>query len=62
MKKQDLIDANEWFKVHNIQSFIHRNNTLYVVVDYDFELQLSNAETLYRAEEFRRLKEQDLIK
>lgn len=49
-KIQELNDANEWFKLHDIQSFIDDDNSLYVVVGDGFEIQLSSSEVSYRAE------------
>ena len=47
-KIQQLNDANEWFKLHDIQSFVY-DDSLYVVVGDGFEVQLSSSEVSYRA-------------
>ena len=49
MKKEILINANKWFELHNIRSFIHpKNNTIYIDIG-NFELELSKDEILYRS-------------
>jgi hypothetical protein len=56
MEKNNLIKelkrANEWFKMHDIQSFIDDDNSLYIVVGDGFEIQLSPSEVSYRAQLF----------
>lgn len=58
--KDTLNNANEWFKFHNVPTFIY-DGTMYMQA-YGFEFQLSSAEVFYRAEEYLRLKENNLIK
>lgn len=59
--KDILNDANEWFKLHNIPTFIH-GTEMYIEVD-GLEFQLSSAEVLYRAESYwLTSKENDLTK
>jgi hypothetical protein len=61
MTREDALgNAFEWFKVHNISVFIE-NDTMYIS-DGTFEFQLSSAEVYYRAEEYIRLKTNNLIK
>jgi len=55
-----LKKANNWFKVHNISAFID-DGTMYIR-NGEFEFQLSSAEVYYRAEEYVRLKTNNLIK
>ena len=56
MEKNNLIKelklANEWFKLHYVQSFINDENSLYIVVGDEFEVQLSSSEISYRAQLF----------
>ena len=56
MEKTNLIKelkfANEWFKLHDIQSFIDDENYLFIVAGNGFEIQLSSAEISYRAQLF----------
>lgn len=61
MIREDVLNnAFKWFEVHNISAFID-DNTIYI--DYGtFEFQLSSAEVYYRAEEYVRLKTNNLIK
>ncbi len=51
--------AQEWFKIHNIPTLIY-NNTIYYNQG-SFELELSKDEIIYRAEEYIRLKRNNLI-
>ena len=55
-KKQEAVEANEWFKSEDIQSFIDDDTSVYVVVGDGFEIQISPAEVSYRAELFRNSK------
>jgi len=57
-QKQEAIEANEWFKLQDIQSFICDETSVYVVVGDEFEIQISPAEISHRAELFRDYKEQ----
>lgn len=57
--KKNIDEAQEWFKVHNINTFVNDSNT-YIEVG-DFEFKLCNYEVRYRAEEYKRLKENNLI-
>ena len=52
--KDNLINAEKWFKLHNISSFIQKN-TLYINIEH-FELELSKEEIIYRGNEYKRLK------
>ena len=56
MEKNNLIKelkfANEWFKLHDIQSFIDDENYLFIVAGNGFEIQLSSVEISYRAQLF----------
>ena len=56
-KKQEATEANRWFKLHDIQSFIVDDVDVFVVVGDGFEIQISPAEISYRAELFRDNKE-----
>ena len=56
-KKKEAIEADKWFQLHDIQSFIFDDVDVYVVVDHGFEIQISPAEVSYRAELFRNNKE-----
>ena len=58
--KDNLINAEKWFKLHNISSFTQKNN-LYIKIE-SFELELSEDEIRYRANEYKRLKKNNLIK
>mgnify|MGYP007047555708 FL=1 len=51
--------AQEWFKIHNIPTLIY-NNTIYYN-EGSFEFELSKDEIIYRAEEYTRLKKNNLI-
>ena len=52
--------AQEWFKIHDMPTLIY-NNTIYYN-EGSFELELSKDEIIYRAEEYLRLKRNNLIK
>jgi len=52
--------AQEWFKIHEMPTLIY-NNTIYYN-EGSFELELSKDEIIYRAEEYLRLKRNNLIK
>lgn len=52
-QKQEAVEANEWFKSHDIQSFIVDDTDVFIVVGDGFEIQISPAEVSYRAELFR---------
>ena len=56
-QKQEAVEANEWFKSEDIQSFIDDDTSVYVVVGDGFEIQISPAEISYRAELFRNNKD-----
>ena len=58
--KDNLINAEKWFKLHYISSFIQKN-TLYINIEH-FELELSKEEIIYRGNEYKRLKKNNLIK
>jgi len=60
MTYEILHKALKWFKVHNIDAFIN-NGKMYLRAD-DFEFQLTSEEVEYRAEEYIRLKKNELIK
>ena len=47
MKKETLINCNNWFKLQNIDTFIH-NKKIYLNLG-NFEIELSKKETEYRA-------------
>ena len=50
MEKKTLKYADEWFKLHDIPSFIHpKKDTIYIDIG-NFELELSKDEIKYRAE------------
>ena len=51
-QKQEVKEANNWFKLHDIQSFIY-DNTVYIVAGQGFEVQISTAEIAYRAQLYR---------
>jgi hypothetical protein len=55
-----LNNANNWFKAHNIDTFI-KNETLYLNHG-DFEFELGSSEIFYRAQECIRLRTNNLIK
>ena len=62
MKTINLDYANKWFQLHDIKSFIHlKKDTIYIDIG-NFELELSKDEIEYRASEYIRLKENNLIK
>lgn len=55
-----LKKANKWFRVHNINTFINKGKMY--INEGEFEFELSSEEIMYRAEEYLRLKENNLIK
>jgi uncharacterized protein YrrD len=55
-QRQEAFEANEWFKLQDIQSFIDDDISVYIVVGDGFEIQISSAEISYRAELFRNYK------
>tara|TARA_R110001592_G_C12818085_1_gene718693 strand:+ start:50 stop:256 length:207 start_codon:yes stop_codon:yes gene_type:complete len=57
--KKNIDEAQEWFKVHNINTFVNDSNTYIEVAGFEFKL--CNYEVRYRAEEYKRLKENNLI-
>ncbi len=57
-----LKHANEWFKLHNIPTYIDKVNGTIYYDDGAFEFELSKDEIIYRAEEYMRLKRNNLIK
>lgn len=61
-QNQETLEANEWFKLQDIPTFIDSDDTLYIEVGDGFEIQISTAEVSYRAELFRNLEKQNLIK
>lgn len=61
MIREDVLNnAFKWFEIHNISVFID-DGTIYIN-DGAFEFQISSAEVFYRAEEYVRLKTNNLIK
>ena len=55
MEKEILINADKWFQLHDITSFIHlKKDTIYIDIG-NFELELSKDEIEYRASEYIRL-------
>ena len=63
MEKKTLEYADKWFKLHDIPSFLQEpdKDTIYIDIG-NFELELSQEEIEYRASEYLRLKENNLIK
>ena len=59
-KEETALNALEWFKVHNIAAFAE-DGEVFVEID-GFEFELSDFEASYRADEYLRLKENNLIK
>lgn len=57
VRKKEAAEANEWFRSKDIQSFVDYDTSVYIVVGDGFEIQISPAETSYRAELFRNNKE-----
>lgn len=55
-----LKKATKWFRVHNIDTFINKSKMY--IKEGGFEFELSSEEIIYRAEEYVRLKESNLIK
>ena len=55
-----LKHAEQWFKIHEIKTYIY-NDSLYYN-EGSFEFELSKDEILYRAKEYTRLKTNNLIK
>ena len=51
--KKHTNQAEEWFKLHDILTFVDGSNT-YISVG-DFEFKLCNSEVRYRAEQYKRL-------
>ena len=65
MKTTELKNANEWFKIHDIPTSIleqvgRKGYSLYIDIG-NFELQLAEEEIQYRANEYIRLKENNLL-
>ena len=63
METKELKNANEWFKIHDIPTSIlvgKKGQSLYINIG-NFELQLAKEEIQYRANEYIRLKENNLI-
>ena len=63
MKTTELKNANEWFKIHDIPTSIlmgKKGHSLYIDIG-NFELQLAEEEIQYRANEYIRLKENNLL-
>jgi hypothetical protein len=58
-KEETALNALNWFRAHNISAFVE-DDSVYVEID-GFEFQLSYGEVLYRAEEYVRLKENNLL-
>ena len=58
--KESYEEANKWFALHDIPSFVDDESSLYITVG-GFEIQVSTSEVLYRAEEYRRLRDDNLI-
>lgn len=59
-----LKHAQEWFKIHQIKTYIYNNkeeNLSLYYIDGAFEFELSKDEIIYRAEEYMRLKRNNLI-
>ena len=59
---ETIQDAEQWFKAHDIPTYVDISNKTIFVKSGNFELELSADEIIYRAELFRELKENDLIK
>jgi hypothetical protein len=57
--KKHTNQAEEWFKLHDILTFVYDSN-IYISVG-NFEFKLCNSEVRYRAELYKRLKENNLI-
>lgn len=55
-----LKNAHDWFKVHDINTFISKGK-LYINSG-NFEFELSEEEIAYRAKEYKRLNQNNLIK
>lgn len=51
MEIRTLNNANEWLKLHNINSFIH-DDSVYIVAGDSFEFELSKEEAQWRAQLF----------
>jgi hypothetical protein len=62
MKTTEIKEADEWFRLHDIRTIIEDDNSIYIVCGYGHEVQISNGEISYRAELYRNLKENNLIK
>tara|TARA_A100001201_G_scaffold84993_2_gene75233 strand:+ start:3772 stop:3984 length:213 start_codon:yes stop_codon:yes gene_type:complete len=60
LSRQTLENAQKWYKVHDIPVY-YFNAKLYYNTG-DFELELSKDEVIYRAKEYTRLKNNNLIK
>ena len=58
--KKHTNQAEEWFKLHDILTFVDDSN-MYISVG-NFEFKLCNSEVRYRAEQYKRLVENNLIK
>lgn len=54
---QEALEARDWFRSEDIESFVDDNTSVYVVVGDGFEVQISPAEVSYRAELFRNNKD-----
>lgn len=59
---ETIQDAEQWFRIHDIPTYVDISNKTIYVKSEDFELELSADEIIYRAELFRELIENDLIK
>ena len=51
--KKHTNQAEEWFKLHNIRTFVNNNNT-YIDLG-NFEFKLCNSEVRYRAELYKKI-------
>lgn len=54
---QEALEARDWFRSEDIESFVDDDTSVYVVVGDGFEVQISPAEVSYRAELFRNNKD-----
>ena len=60
METETLRNADRWFALHDINTFIHKDK---IYIDTEaFELELSEKEIEYRAELYVNLKNKNLLK
>lgn len=54
MKQETILNCNKWFKIHNINTFVHKNS-IYLNLG-NFEVELSEKEIEYRSKLYNSLK------